>query len=135
VNCLGHVFLAVRRSGSALFAGTGRARLLRQETRVRRPDGRGPGAGAGASDRRSPGARPARRDPGRRAEGGDQRLNYPMEWESTWMNVGGTSWAGQGMGQILGGGAFTRRVNGEIAEQGTRTGISGDGGALGEASK
>jgi hypothetical protein len=51
------------------------------------------------------------------------------------MNVGGTSWAGQGMGQILGGGAFTRRVNGEIAEQGTRTGISGDGGALGEASK
>jgi hypothetical protein len=58
-----------------------------------------------------------------------------MEWESTWMNVGGTSWAGQGMGQILGGGAFTRRVNGEIAEQGTRTGISGDGGALGEASK
>ena len=44
---------------------------------------------AGASDRFFPGARPARRGTGRRAEGGDQRLNSPMEWESTWMNVGG----------------------------------------------
>ncbi len=56
---------------------------------------------AGASDRFFPGARPARRGTGRRAEGGDQRLNSPMEWESTWMNVGGVMCEqGRGGGQI-----------------------------------
>ncbi len=54
---------------------------------------------AGASDRFFPGARPARRGTGRRAEGGDQRLNSPMEWESTWWNVGGLSGAGEGFQQ------------------------------------
>jgi len=37
----------------------------------------------------SPGARPARREPGRKAEGGDRRLTSPIEWESTWWNVSG----------------------------------------------
>ena len=95
VNRLGHVFLAFRRSGSALFAGPGRARLLRQETRVRRPDGRGPGATAGTSDRLVL----ARRLRGGSPVGGEkaetERLTSPTECRSTTGgNVGGSKAAG-----------------------------------------